>query len=131
MSLFLCLSGISLRSYCWKSLAKSRGVRKGERDGHRGGLVLLLLIFVYIHNFMVFLLPFCVYVYIYSSWNNVFLIDWLFKWMLGRMHSPIIYSWGSGGAVIHTSSRSKVRPWLGNGGKMPRKFFLLMPTEGN
>ena len=35
MSLFLCLSGISLGRYCWKSVAKSRGFGKG-RDGHIG-----------------------------------------------------------------------------------------------
>ena len=35
MSLFLCLSGISLGRYCWKSVVKSRGFGKG-RDGHIG-----------------------------------------------------------------------------------------------
>ena len=36
ISLFLCLSGISLGRYCWKSVIKSRGFGKG-RDGHVGG----------------------------------------------------------------------------------------------
>ena len=40
MSSFLCLSGISLGRYCWKTLAKSRelGKKIKKRDGHIGGL---------------------------------------------------------------------------------------------
>ena len=40
MSSFLCLSGISLGRYCWKTLAKSRelGKKIKKRDSHIGGL---------------------------------------------------------------------------------------------
>ena len=40
MSLFLCLSAVSLGQYCQKSLAKSRGFGKNIKrgDGHAGRL---------------------------------------------------------------------------------------------
>ena len=37
MSLFLCLSGISLGRYCRKSLAKSGAFRKNIKRGREGG----------------------------------------------------------------------------------------------
>ena len=39
MSLFLCLSDISLGRHCWKRLSKSGGLEKVKKrgDGHIGG----------------------------------------------------------------------------------------------
>ena len=59
-----------------------------------------------------------------SDWNNVFLIDRLFRWMLGRACSALVYSWRSGGGC-NPSSRSKVKPWSRIGVMHPEYFFYL------
>ena len=63
-----------------------------------------------------------------SDWNNIFLIDWLFRWMLRRACSALLYSWRSGG-LCNPSSRSKVKPWLRIRGDAPGIFILFMSTK--
>ena len=52
------------------------------------------------------------------SQNSIFLLDQLFKWMLGRGHSTLVYSWGSG--PLWSLERVQGKP---TGGQAHRKLF--------
>ena len=65
--------------------------------------------------------------YKFSGRNNVFLIDWSFKWTLRRARSAFVYSWTSGECYKPTSA-PRAKAWWGSGA-MAWKIFLLLPTK--
>ena len=60
----------------------------------------------------------------HSGWNNLILIDQLFKWTLRRAHSALVYRCASG---EHCKPTTGVRAmsWWGLGAMPQEKFFCL------
>ena len=68
---------------------------------------------------------------IFSGLNNIFLFDWLFKWTLRRVHSLLVYSWVSGGAISPQVGPGQSAG--GDWGRCPQNSFsaYAYKTEGN